>query len=159
MKTCSKCKITKTLVEFHRSKTGSQGRNAYCKICSKEKAYTYFKANVQKSGKRANQSRIILTKLVEQIKEKYGCSICGEKEGCCLDFHHINDDKNLDIGSLAAKKKRREIFEEINKCIVVCANCHRKIHRGIVSCDNIPRCVEDINEYFDIRYNRYYLKK
>lgn len=60
-------------------------------------------------------------------KAKTKCSMCGESAKCCLEFHHTID-KKYTI-SQAVKTVPTDLFiEEINKCIVLCANCHRKLH-------------------------------
>ncbi len=59
--------------------------------------------------------------------------ICGySKCPGALDFHH-RDPKKKDFG-LAVKGLTRsweKIQKEIDKCVLVCANCHREIHAGI----------------------------
>lgn len=59
-----------------------------------------------------------------------GCIKCGEKDPACLDFHHRNGklDKLGNIGTFRKFGKQR-ILDEIAKCDVLCANCHRKHHR------------------------------
>lgn len=61
-------------------------------------------------------------------KAEHGCA-CGEKEPLALDFHHIDPStKEIDVSKavqLGWGEKR--ILEEINKCRVICANCHRKL--------------------------------
>lgn len=66
-------------------------------------------------------------KLTEYMKDK-SCSICGESHRACLQFHHI-DDKQKEFtvadavrGAISWKK----ILNEINKCDILCANCHAK---------------------------------
>lgn len=52
---------------------------------------------------------------------------CGESDISCLDFHHIEGKKGGDIYPTRATNRKR--FEkEISKCVVLCANCHRKLH-------------------------------
>jgi hypothetical protein len=57
-----------------------------------------------------------------------GCSRCPERDPVVLDLHHVRDKsfelsrRNLRGRSLGAIRK------EIEKCVVVCANCHRRIH-------------------------------
>ena len=64
------------------------------------------------------------------------CQICGyDKCQSALEFHHINpEEKEFTLGyntnTSFAKAK-----EEIKKCILVCANCHREIHEGLI--DNL----------------------
>lgn len=60
------------------------------------------------------------------------CCICGFdsfQEG--LDFHHVNPkEKSFSFGSQAPTKALEKQLEELRKCILVCANCHRGIHAG-----------------------------
>ena len=60
----------------------------------------------------------------------------GECEGCGLtspyysvfDFHHRDpNEKESDPGSLM-HRNWETIFKEINKCMLLCANCHRILH-------------------------------
>ena len=53
--------------------------------------------------------------------------MCGEKDIACLDFHHINN-KVRDVSSLIKNENLNKVKLEIEKCIVLCSNCHRKLH-------------------------------
>ena len=66
--------------------------------------------------------------LVKNYKLLKGCQICGyNKCATALCFHHPNDDKEFGIASnLTISLKRLE--EEMEKCIVLCQNCHSEIH-------------------------------
>lgn len=46
-----------------------------------------------------------------------------------MDFHHISDDKEHNIGRLLAGAWEH-IERELDKCILLCANCHRETHNG-----------------------------
>ena len=64
-----------------------------------------------------------------RYKETLSCEVCGENHPACLDFHHI--DPSLKKFSVSAKRDRpslKQLQEEIAKCQVLCANCHRKEH-------------------------------
>lgn len=67
---------------------------------------------------------------VLELKQKSLCSKCQLSIPECLDFHHIDDNKTDGIGSMLRDKNisLEEIKSEIEKCIVVCSNCHREIH-------------------------------
>ena len=66
---------------------------------------------------------------LNSIKSQLKCSICGEDRIWCLDFHHTNpSEKEYNISSLVRDGSRQKIEEELKKCIVLCANCHRDIH-------------------------------
>lgn len=70
---------------------------------------------------------------IQEIK-RCGCCICGETEPCCLDFHHLRD-KEFELAKAPDVSKER-LYKELEKCIVLCANCHRKLHAGIISLPN-----------------------
>lgn len=75
---------------------------------------------------------------ITSIKEQHGCLYCDETLGCVLTFHHLNpSEKEYDVSVLRAHSMEK-IKTEIEKCIVVCFNCHRKIHAGLIKCDEKP---------------------
>ena len=61
------------------------------------------------------------------------CAICGYNKCIkALEFHHINNDsKDFGISSKGYTRSWIEIKKELNKCILLCANCHREVHEGI----------------------------
>lgn len=73
------------------------------------------------------------------------CCICGyDKCNSALEFHHINsEEKEFGIASNGYTRSWEQIQEELNKCILVCANCHREIHAGIVNIDNYEQLIEE----------------
>lgn len=62
------------------------------------------------------------------------CQLCGYKK-ChrALSFHH-KDPSKKDFGLSAAGLTRswEKTVKELDKCILVCANCHMEIHEGLV---------------------------
>lgn len=62
-------------------------------------------------------------------KKKYKCSECDESDSCCIDFHHISDKKINVSQAVKSGWSIKKIKEEMNKCIPLCANCHRKKHK------------------------------
>lgn len=65
---------------------------------------------------------------IADIKRQRGCDMCGEREPCCLNYHHIrNKIKNISIlvSEIASKER---ILKEIEKCQLLCSNCHRNTH-------------------------------
>jgi predicted HNH restriction endonuclease len=70
------------------------------------------------------------TRLLEAIALLGGkCSWCkGVFEPCVYDFHHTNpEDKDFTIGENMLVSKER-FLNEVSKCILLCANCHRMEH-------------------------------
>lgn len=64
---------------------------------------------------------------MDTYKNKKGCIICGEKDPIVLDFHHIDPaTKEFSLGLNQATEEHMR--EEIEKCVVICSNCHRRVH-------------------------------
>ncbi len=75
----------------------------------------------------AFKKRQICKAFIDSIKAQ-GCQLCGYNQClAAIDLHHVSTGKEFamaDYGSHPLKAIQREI----TKCVVVCANCHRKIH-------------------------------
>ena len=56
-----------------------------------------------------------------------GCMDCPETDPIVLEFHHRNPDEKLfTIGRATGTESVPKLLAEIEKCDVVCANCHRR---------------------------------
>lgn len=84
---------------------------------------------------RNNQRRYQKKKeFVRDFKQTHPCA-CGELDVACLDFHHINPDskKKFQNGKRQCVNEITSPYtlkKEIEKCICICSNCHRKGHAG-----------------------------
>jgi len=76
--------------------------------------------------------RILIQRHYEWInsyKQERGCTRCGVTNPVVLDFHHKNEtNKRFGIGGFRREVGFQKIQEEIEKCEVICANCHRIVH-------------------------------
>lgn len=63
-------------------------------------------------------------------KYKTPCCECGEDHPAVLDFHHVDpSQKSFSINEgIKNKVSCAKMLTEIEKCIVLCSNCHRKHH-------------------------------
>lgn len=77
--------------------------------------------------------RRVKVALVEAFGHK--CACCGlVDEPVLYDFHHLNpEEKEFGIGSSATTHSREAYFEEAKKCVLLCANCHRRIENHLIS--------------------------
>ena len=83
------------------------------------------KEQSRKSRKRAVQRN---RKYVEIYKIDSPCH-CGETEPCCLSFHHDKGDKTSNISDMVNRGYSiNRIQKEIDKCIILCLNCHARLH-------------------------------
>lgn len=85
---------------------------------------------------RRNATKWALTKrtAVYEYLSWVVCEICGEKyHPLIYDFHHIDPNiKIKDISILVATGSIESLWKEMNKCAVLCSNCHRALHKGLV---------------------------
>lgn len=74
------------------------------------------------------------------------CEICGyDRCATALEFHHINpDEKEFGIGQKGYTRSFEKNKEEVDKCILVCANCHREIHEGLIDLDEFLQKKGDV---------------
>lgn len=134
MKLCSGCRTEKPVGEFTRDVSRADGLHRLCKQCKREHHNGRYAANPGYKAKRQarEQQRIERFDVIVNEAKADGCIKCGEKEPCCLDFHHI--DSSTKEGSIAERRNASEAWlrAEIEKCVVLCSNCHRKVHNGIL---------------------------
>jgi hypothetical protein len=135
VKSCSTCKTLKPLSDFHKSSSRADGAQGKCKECNIACAKRHQRSLTgERKREYWNRSGIAVKKLrgeVSDYKASKGCEYCGETDPCCLDFHHTNTkDKVNNIANLVTAKSRKLLWAEIEKCMVLCSNCHRKLHAG-----------------------------
>ena len=68
-------------------------------------------------------------KILDDYKIENGCMKCKTKDHRVLEFHHTSNNKEFSIGTARYNHFGIErVKKEIEKCVVICANCHRIIH-------------------------------
>ena len=113
-KICSKCGIEKFISEYHKNgfdRSGKQQYRGYCKDCAnKRETERYWEKRAYVDAQRTQ------------------CAKCGDTRTYVLDFHHKNpNEKSFTIGTFP-KGAKASLQTEIDKCICLCANCHREFH-------------------------------
>jgi hypothetical protein len=128
MKMCPRCCQTQPRDQFYRSSASKDGLYAYCKACHRDKKRA--RSEDQRRGQYLINRACLRRQRTEiaAIKASRGCLQCGERHPACLDFHHRDPgDKLFEIGSNHYRAAAL-LSAEIDKCDVLCANCHRKLH-------------------------------
>jgi hypothetical protein len=128
-KTCTKCQKTKDLNDFPKDKRGKNGLHAKCKDCKNAYYRKYLAGNVEHIA-RVNKQNRKYKNTVKQYKIEKGCYICGyNKCATSLHFHHRNPDEKVNgIANMTSRWTKPETLKaEIEKCDIVCANCHGEI--------------------------------
>lgn len=80
----------------------------------------------EKTQNRTRDKRNKIRAYIQDYKQSHSCKDCGENYPYwMMDFDHLGD-KEFNIGSFQSKISTIEMVQkEIEKCDVVCANCHR----------------------------------
>jgi 5-methylcytosine-specific restriction endonuclease McrA len=114
---CPRCQTDVKTDQFYKRR-GKDNSSVYCKSCT------------------SNQTleRVRSLKL-QMIEYKGGCCVrCGyDKYQGALEFHHLNPkEKDFNPSRLKNYSFNEKLKNELNKCILVCSNCHREIHDEII---------------------------
>jgi len=126
-KTCINCKVEKNIDEFALSKGKVREK---CKDCLKQYMNDHYKSNKKKYFDYATKRSNELRDWYKNLKKTLCCEKCKENHPAVLEFHHTDPKlKDFSIAdALWHKLSKTKIENEISKCIVLCSNCHRKLH-------------------------------
>jgi len=142
-KVCTICKKKKSIENFYNKKSSKDNKQPACKECSKKQSKIYYNNNKKLHNNNVyERNKLFKQELRNQINEyksSQGCFICNEKEPICLDFHHLENKEYL-LSRLLSSRSIRKFEQEIKKCTLLCSNCHRKLHSGIIIDKNLRKC-------------------
>lgn len=127
MKVCTKCNKTKPLTDFSIMRRASDGLQGRCKSCMSEEAKKNYLENKDRYFKVAKNRDAELDKLIFECKDR-PCTDCGIKyPPYVMDFDHLDGSaKEFNVSMMRRRRMAfKKILDEIAKCEVVCANCHR----------------------------------
>ena len=121
---CGRCGRTLPLEAFNRSGDGHQH---WCRGCFKE----YFRARGQRHRDQSREARERRREPVRRFVEEYlrarSCADCGEDELVVLEFDHVGPTKTASISAMIGHGRPvHEVRSEVERCEVVCVNCHRR---------------------------------
>jgi hypothetical protein len=102
-----------------------------CRACRSAYKREHYLANQQRyvdqARARKQALRLKRTKYLLAYFAIHPCADCGENDPVVLEFDHLDgESKSFDIGHSLPYRNWRSIVDEIEKCEVVCANCHRR---------------------------------
>jgi hypothetical protein len=116
IKQCTDCQEVKPTTNFYKSPSHSQGVMCYCKDCFNKRAI----------------KRWIKRKTDAIIYKGSSCQRCGlhlqDSHYAVFEFHHLNHVEKGSDWSKLRLKSWTAIKKELDKCLLLCANCHRVIH-------------------------------
>lgn len=132
-KICKKCGKELPIEQFELEHTQKYGdrRRGTCRFCRAEYRKNWRKNNPELYHAQAIRHQNRQTEWLYLIKKP--CVVCGESSPICIDFHHIDPkEKDFTIGKFRGRNKKW-LKQEILKCVCLCANCHRKVHAGLIN--------------------------
>jgi hypothetical protein len=126
---CYRCGEFKPVDEFAWRRKRKVQRDTFCRPCRSAYGREHYVANRQRYIDQAAKVKRRLVRertayLIEYFKT-HPCVDCGENDPVVLEFDHLAD-KLFDIGKALRDRSWQSILDEIAKCEVVCANCHRR---------------------------------
>ena len=116
------------------------GTHRVCRSCNQNKEIQDFRvSNVGRQNYHRwmcfSCEKIVLDEKRNQYKEEYlnykktlSCNRCGNSDYRVLHFHHTNANKEFNISSKVGRRTLLSLMKEIDKCEVLCANCHSIEH-------------------------------
>jgi hypothetical protein len=124
-KTCSMCKVNKLVNEFNFRNTAARAYHSYCKECGKQLTRLHYRNNKRQYLERNLRSYAKRRALVINAKSQ-PCADCGvQYPYYVMDLDHREGvQKNFSLHSVQGATKEA-VLREIEKCDVVCSNCHR----------------------------------
>lgn len=133
-KLCSKCQQEKELSEFRKDKSRVDGVTSSCKVCMRSFYRSQYSAKYSdKYSERNKNRRDTQAAMLLEYKSTLSCAVCNENTPVCLEFHHRDpSQKDFGVGSSVGRSWEK-IIEEIQKCVCLCSNCHKKVHAGLVT--------------------------
>ena len=115
MRSCKDCGKEQPVEEFPLAGK-VKGVQYYRHLCTQ----CYSKQKTKASNTRMDKFR--------EYKKTLKCERCGYDDHRALEFHHPNDDKEYTPCVVARRKSWENVMKELNKCEVLCSNCHRIEH-------------------------------
>lgn len=126
MKRCSSCGEMKPLDAFNRRSTAKDGRQWNCRACNAQWHAEHKSSHNQMIAARNRRIAEDINRKLFEYKLERGCADCGERDPTVLEFDHV-DGKTQAVSTMARYALRwPRILLELERCDVVCANCHRR---------------------------------
>jgi hypothetical protein len=125
-KRCCTCGVIKPLEEFNRLTKAKDGRQPACRECNRRWHAENKERHNALIHERNKRHRSEKRRLMLEYLLSHPCVVCGESDPAVLEFDHLRD-KRLNVSEMMNRDYPwGSVLREIEKCEVVCANCHRR---------------------------------
>lgn len=128
MKKCSKCGEEKSLSEFYWRNKAKGTRMSACKACRSTAAAQRWASGSEKESNYESKARRVQRAYdyIWSVLSTSSCADCDERNPLVFEFDHVRGTKIRDVGTMVVQNYGLQaIKDEIAKCEVVCANCHK----------------------------------
>lgn len=90
----------------------------------------WYQRHKEEVMERRKKRQVDIHDWYRRYKSTLHCADCGMNHPACLQFHHRDrEDKSFALGAVAARATSiKALMKEIEKCEVLCVNCHAKRH-------------------------------
>lgn len=97
----------------------------------KQRGYSkkHYEKNKERAKERTLRNKRLRRKEWDAFKATLSCAHCGIRNPILIDFHHIDKNNKETVNVLIKNGRFLRAFEEVKKCIPLCANCHRLVHQ------------------------------
>ena len=126
-KLCPKCGEEKTVDNFAKNKTRKDGLQCQCRTCLSAYKRASYRRNPRKKKEYVRDRYAKIRRWLNDYKSSLGCKRCGYNEHpAALQAHHVNpENKTHTISKMLTDGYSIEsIQKELDKCEILCANCH-----------------------------------
>lgn len=150
VKNCTNCLVEKPIYMFSLRSAVLKTRHSICKECHKDRARKHYLDNKDKALTNAKNWQVSNKEKRKEIANKHArkknrehkqkaveymgnvCFDCKEQfPNCCYDFHHLDPrQKDLHLSIALTAKGFDYCKEELDKCVMLCASCHRIRHNA-----------------------------
>jgi hypothetical protein len=127
MRECTRCKDSKKETDFSWRNKMLGKRHTYCKSCQNKLSTKHYANNKSEYVSRALRHRDLnKLKLLEYLKV-HPCTDCAESDPVVLEFDHVSNNKLTEVSRMLGNGiSWPKVLKEIDKCEVVCSNCHKR---------------------------------
>jgi hypothetical protein len=121
---CGRCGKLKSANDFHRRGLG--GRQAWCKECRRVYDAAYHRRTWGEARRAQKRERQHEFSAWYRCLKDGPCTDCGGHfDPVVMQWDHLpGHQKSANLSDLAGTGSRRRVLEELEKCELVCANCH-----------------------------------
>jgi hypothetical protein len=130
-RTCTKCFVEKPIEDFGWKDRPRNRRHSVCKECTAVRSSNWYYENQDRQKENVRRNNQIYREQARTFVLAYllthPCTGCGEKDPRVLEFHHEGE-KESEVSRLMGRGASLDALKtEMDKCRVLCANCHRKL--------------------------------